>query len=130
MNIAPTILTSCILAFVVDASAVGERYAKEGHQLFAALVERLVTERHCSAMSDCLVRLDAYGEDGDMVRLNIYGVTDRNLVGSIVNFAVHEGVRVTNGVPIKIQFFEKRKRDSLNMPWSQQQPIIKLEISK
>lgn len=110
-------------------SAGGEKYANEGAALFAAIRDNLVKEKLCASHPDCLAKLDAYGAYGDRVNLQLYGVSEPAIVGSVVSFVARNGITVTDGVAIRVTFY-KQRREALGNSLSARKTTIELDVLK
>lgn len=113
---------------------MGERYSEQGRALGKAVYEELIRQRFCTDFSDCQKKKPMYGENGDRVRLNLYGIQDRELLSKVFSMVAKDGMGITNGAPITLSAFPGQKADYLGLGFRNifnlYEPIMRLEINK
>lgn len=99
------------LIFFVNSSsfAIGEKYSKQGKNIGKIVYQKLIEVGYCIDIKDCHKKRVLFGEDGDRVHLNIYGITDRKVISEVVSMVVEDGIVSTGGVPISLHFYFKNQ---------------------
>lgn len=108
----------------------GERYTREGNALSKKVFQTLIQEGFCTDLQDCNKKEPLFGEDGDRVHLNIYGITDHRILSGIFTMVASEGMKTTNGVPITLTAFQKPKKEYMGFNSFFKESMIKLEINE
>ncbi len=112
--------------------AGGERYEKEGHALGAKIYEVLIQKKFCLTLNDCQKKEVLYGESGDRVYLNLYGIQDREIISDVLQMVLSEGIKTTKGAPITISVYQKQKNQYLGLKsaLSPPDPTIRLVVNE
>lgn len=108
----------------------GERYTREGHALGEKVYQTLIQEGFCADLRDCQKKEPLFGEDGDRVHLNIYGITDHRILSVIFAMVVREGMKTTNGVPVTLTAFQKPKKEYMGFNSFSKKSMIQLEVNE
>ena len=108
----------------------GERYTREGHALGKKVYQTLIQEGFCADLRDCQKKEPLFGEHGDRVYLNIYGITDHRILSAIFTMVVSEGRKTTNGAPITLTAFQKPKKEYMGFNSFSKESMIKLEVNE
>ena len=109
---------------------MGERYGKQGHTLGGKVYQALIQQGYCVDIDDCHKKAVMFGEDGNRVNLNLYGVEDRKVLSAVFAMVLTEGLEITGGVPITISVFPKPKKEYLGAKSFFQKPSIRMEVNE
>ncbi|MCP5319289.1 MAG: hypothetical protein H7A12_00400 [Pseudomonadales bacterium] len=122
------------LQFSVEASAMGEKYSDQGGNLSSAVKRMLIAKGFCDTPEKCYDLLPAYGGHGDRVRSTFYGISgsNRDAFRAVLDFAITDGLRVTDGVPITIRGYHETHEEYIESGifFKSIKPFLILEINK
>jgi hypothetical protein len=124
------VIFTLLSAFFCNLSlAMGEKYSEEGHKLSRAIDANMIKEGFCKNTLECFQLIDSYGGHGNQVNLTFYKAKNPELIKSIVGFVLVNGLKNTNGVPIKLYFHTETRESQGNLIFKKS-PTIYLEITK
>ncbi|MBK8676840.1 MAG: hypothetical protein IPN27_10795 [Cellvibrionales bacterium] len=118
-----------VILLSINAFAIGEKNSKQGHALGKELFEILVQYKLCASVAECNQKRFIYGENGDRIYLNFYGISDRFLIAKITGYVVENGLKITEGVPISIVFYSGKKERSTWYKKYTGDPILRIEVN-
>lgn len=99
----------CISLFLLGGC--GDKYSEQGNKLSISITNELVKLGFCSTPTDCIKKLDIYGGHDNRVNFEIYNAKDRKMLASFIEFAVDNGLKITNGIPIAIKVYPKLRSE-------------------
>ena len=108
----------------------GEKYSKQGHRLGKKVHEILLHEHYCQRTNNKNCQGVLFGEHGNRVNLNLYGIHDQKIITSVLTMVVTDGLQITGGVPITIRFYAKPKEELLGLKAFTASPSIILEVNE
>lgn len=104
---------SILIVLSITICGCGEKYARQG-ELLSAAIKRNHEKERCLSSENCWSNFEVFGEHGNRVNINIYGVDSEKDISGTLMFVSENGLRITGGVPISLRFFREKKEDLLN----------------
>ncbi|HYQ37384.1 MAG TPA: hypothetical protein VER09_00420 [Pseudomonas sp.] len=122
--------------FIVVISAIsiagcGERYGEEKSRLSPRIYKVLIESGVCASHQDCNSKEVMFGEGGDRIYLNVYGLTDPTVIASIFFAVAAEGRALVGDVPISVAIYKEPKSEHLGLRrvLGMVTPYAKLELN-
>lgn len=126
----PLLVFLIVLFLGSSLMGCGEKYTEQGNALAQEINRELIGRGLCKNSRDCFDLLPMYGEHGDQVYFNFYGVNagNRRAFTIVIELVMSRGMEITKGVPITIQAFPKPHEEYVNN-FSSKKPVLKLEVT-
>ncbi len=126
-KISKTVVKICCCILFLFLGSCGDNYTEQGNKLSISIINELVNLGFCSAPTDCIKKLDIYGGHDNRVNFEIYNAKDKKMLASFIEFAITNGILITNGIPIEIKVYPKFRSEYGNR-FLKDKPIIDVVI--
>ncbi len=120
----------CLLLLFISIKKgwFGEKNSEEKNALARSINTYLIEKGFCTSGEECNKKLDAYvGRGGKHIAYSLYGISNRKMIAVFIGFVVEHGMEITQGVPVTIDVYPKRRAEYRNFLLPQKS-IIEVEV--
>lgn len=109
-------------------SGCGEKYKFEKRLVSDIVYQSLIDSGVCVDLKDCHEHEYVFGEAGDKIRINIYGISDRRVCQKVLAGVIVNEKFMENSSPVMIAFYPFKKIDYIGLNGEAEDRVMYMEV--